>query len=92
MRRVFTPVFIGLVLLAAPARAEWQEELSVQLIEEHECELAFLSQVIEREIGANTVVIAKAHCEDGRAFDVLRDNDFKPFDIKECGIVEKIEC
>jgi hypothetical protein len=82
-----------LPFLAAPAAAEgWQDELSRQLDHEEKCTVAFLSQVVERFVDGREVVIAKAHCEDKRAFDAYRDNPRKPFRVTECGVVEKIAC
>ncbi|MCP4329345.1 MAG: hypothetical protein GY791_13010 [Alphaproteobacteria bacterium] len=77
---------------SAAAALSWQQELTLQLDEEQGCTLSFLSQVVERVIDGRETVIAKAHCEDKRAFDVYRDNPRKPFEIKPCGIVEEIAC
>jgi hypothetical protein len=82
-----------LLLLAAPAAAEsWQDDLNRQLDRDENCTVAFLSQVVERIVDGREIVIAKAHCEDKRAFDAYRDNRRQPFRVTECGIVEKIAC
>jgi len=82
-----------LAFFALPAAAEgWQDDLTRQLDHEQKCTVAFFSQVVERTVDGREVVIAKAHCEDNRAFDVYRDNPRKPFRVTECGVVEKMEC
>ena len=65
-------------------REVWAPALADQIYKDHLCVVAFLSQVVEREIEGSEVVIAKVHCEDDRAFDVYRDNPLRRFDITEC--------
>jgi len=75
----------ALTLAALPAAAqEWQPELTDQMLRLYDCEVAFFSQVAEREVDGNQVVIAKVHCIDKRTFDALRDSAFKPFEIHPC--------
>ena len=73
----------------APAVAEqsdWEPELSDQLAEEKECELDYLTGVIEKEVDGIPVVIGRAHCKDGRSFDIARNDPFEPFELKLCDI------
>ena len=66
------------VLPAVPAPAgDWEAELSDQAMDEVQCKVAFFSQVAERELDGNRVIIAKVHCEDKRTFDAYRGNDFE---------------
>ena len=70
-------VLLGLLLgagLAQAAAAGW----------DHDCMVAFFSGVIEREVDGKPVIIAKAHCEDGRTFDALQRDEFEDFEITEC--------
>lgn len=69
--------------LAAQER-EWQVQLTEQILSEYECEVAFLSQVAERTVNGNQVVLAKVHCVDKRSFDAYRDSAFEPFEIHPC--------
>lgn len=78
-----------LVLIAGPAAAAWPEDLTRQLEWEHDCEVEFLSGVIEREVEGAALVIAKAHCEDGRVFDALRRGELDDFELNECTPVEQ---
>ena len=73
----------------APAVAEqsdWEPELSDQLAEEKECELDYLTGVIEKEVDGIPVVIGRAHCKDGRSFDIARNDPFEPFELKLCDV------
>ncbi len=79
-------------LMSSAAAGGWEIQLAAQLETEEKCILAFVSQVVEREIDGVQSIIAKAHCEDKRAFDVSRSSPLKPFHITPCGIVEKMVC
>jgi hypothetical protein len=80
---------VALLALAAPALADWEEDLAAQLRWDHDCVLNLLSQVLEREIDGQLVVIAKAHCEDGRTFDAVQRNELEDFEITECTPTEQ---
>ena len=73
-----------LIAVAQPALADWQEELAAQLRWDEECKVAFYSGVIERVVDGRQVVIAKAHCEDGRVFDAIQRDEFQDFELNEC--------
>jgi hypothetical protein len=77
------------ITLAWPAQAEWEENLAAQLRWDHNCKVNFYSGVIERLIEGNLVVIAKAHCDDGRLFDAIQRNELEEFEISECTPVEQ---
>lgn len=80
---------LSAVLGAAPAAADWQEDLAAQMRWDHECQVSFFSNVIERDVDGQPVVIAKAHCEDGRVFDAIQRNAFEDFEVNECTPVEQ---
>ncbi len=69
---------------ASQALADWREDLEEQMKEEHECKVAFYSNVVERRVDEQQVVIARVHCMDRRSFDAMRSDEFELFDIKEC--------
>ena len=73
----------------APAVADWQEDLALQMQWDHDCEVSFFSNVIERDVDGETVVIAKAHCVDGRVFDAIQRGAFEDFEVNECTPVEQ---
>lgn len=75
-------------LLARPdptaAQAGWQGDLAAEIELTEGCKVAYLSHVVERTVDGRQMVMAKAHCEDGRVFDVLRPDVFEPFQFNEC--------
>ena len=79
----------ALLATSSPALADWQEDLAAQLRWDHECIVRFYSGVIERMIDNQMVVIAKAHCEDGRTFDATQRNELEGFEITECTPTEQ---
>lgn len=88
-------VAVGLllaVLVSAPAQADWPDDLTAEIQDLHNCEVAFLSQVIEREVKGEQLVMAKVHCTDGRAFDAVRVSEYDLFEFKECTVSEKQSC
>ena len=78
-----------LLALASPALANWQDDLAAQLRWDHNCLVQYYSGVIERLIDGQMVVIAKAHCEDGRTFDAIQRNELEDFEITECTPTEQ---
>lgn len=80
---------------AATSQAEqngWQRVLSADIEFEHGCEVAYLSQVVEREVEGDLMVIAKVHCVDQRTFDAIRMRSADAFEFKECTLREKQSC
>jgi hypothetical protein len=82
--KAWWPARALLLVIAWPAKADWEEDLAAQLRWDYECKVNFYSGVIERLIDGNLVVIAKAHCEDGRLFDAIQQNELEEFEINEC--------
>jgi hypothetical protein len=80
---------LALMVIAWPARANWEDDLAAQLRWDHNCVVEFYSGVIERLVEGNLVVIAKAHCEDGRTFDAIQNNELEEFEINECTPTEQ---
>lgn len=74
----------ALVLDADSASAAWQDDLAVEIRAAKGCKVAYLSQVVERSVDGRQVILAKAHCEDGRVFDVSRTDSVAPFEFKDC--------
>ena len=80
---------------ATPSLAEengWQRILSADIEFEHGCEVAYMSQVVEREVEGDLMVIAKVHCVDQRTFDAIRMRSADAFEFKECTLREKQSC
>jgi hypothetical protein len=78
-----------LVAATSPARASWEDDLAAQLRWDHECLVQYYSGVIERMVDGQLVVVAKAHCEDGRTFDAVQRDELEDFEITECTPTEQ---
>jgi len=84
---LFGPLVMALAVAPFPLCAqepEWQPQLAEQMLREYDCEVAFLSQVAERTVNGDLIVLAKVHCIDKRSFDAYRDSAFEPFEIHPC--------
>ncbi|MGH6905473.1 MAG: hypothetical protein ACREIR_22365 [Geminicoccaceae bacterium] len=79
----------ALLAVASPALADWQDDLAAQLRWDHECLVQYYSGVIERMVDGQLLVIAKAHCEDGRTFDAIQRDELEDFEITECTPTEQ---
>ena len=62
----------------------WEGQITVEALDAVNCEVSFISHIVEREMQTGTMVMAKVHCVDNRSFDALRENDAMPFTFKEC--------
>ena len=83
------------LLISAAGQAEeyeWLEELSADIAVMHDCEVAYLSHVVEREGEEGLAVMAKVHCIDQRTFDAFRLRTADVFQYKECTLREKQTC
>ncbi|MFO1069770.1 MAG: hypothetical protein U1E14_14720 [Geminicoccaceae bacterium] len=75
---------VALHPLAAAAQGGWEAQLSAEILEAEHCDVAFIGEVVEREVDGRKVVMAKVTCTDRRSFDAFRDDEFVPFAFKEC--------
>jgi hypothetical protein len=82
-------VAAALLAAASPALADWQDDLAAQLRWDHECLVQYYSGVIERLVDGQLLVIAKAHCEDGRTFDAIQRDELEDFEVTECTPTEQ---
>jgi len=65
----------------------WIDELTLQLLLEHECELAEYEILHEGKLGGQNSYTARAACKDGRRFDASRIGDEDDFNIRLCEVV-----
>ena len=99
-RRLFTSLVAVLVgagiasgaPAAQPEAPEWQEDMSAAIEFQHDCEVAFISHVVERPVEGDLIVMAKVHCVDQRSFDAVRMTRAADFEFKECTLREKQSC
>lgn len=83
-RPVTALVAVLVLTMPASSRAAWQDDLVAEIRVSRGCNVAYLSQVVERTVDGRQVIFAKAHCEDGRVFDASRTDPMMPFELKEC--------
>ncbi len=85
----------GLVLAIAGlapvawAQASWEEQLTLQMLQDENCEVTFITQVIERDTPDGKFIQALVGCADQRTFNVLRDKGLKRFTIAPCKTDER---
>ncbi len=72
--------------------ADWHDELTRQIAHDEGCEVAFISQVIERDVNGKRLIMAKVHCEDKRSFDAIRVSDDFAFEFKACEVPNAETC
>jgi len=81
------------ITMPRPAAAQtWQNDLAEQIAEERDCEVSFLSHVVERDMEGRLVVMAKVHCIDKRTFDALRMDELDQFRITLCEDPDVASC
>ena len=94
-RQGFVRGCFALALTAAPGAAfgaDWHKELSLQIGQDESCEVAFMSQVVERTVNGQRVIMAKVHCEDRRSFDAYRGSDDEAFKFTACEVPDAETC
>lgn len=82
--RVLVATLVAIGSVAQAQEPAWQAQLAEEIALVEDCELRFVSQVVERVVDGRPIVMAKAHCADERVFDVWRDDPLAPFSFKEC--------
>ena len=78
--------------IAARAQSGWENELALEIEIAQKCKVAFLSHVVERTVDGRQLVMAKAHCEDQRVFDAVRQEQAEPFRFSECEAAAATSC
>ncbi|MFO1188055.1 MAG: hypothetical protein U1E97_00300 [Alphaproteobacteria bacterium] len=70
----------------------WEVDLARDIMGAKGCEVEFLSQVIERQVGGQQIVMAKVHCRDQRTFDATRRGASAAFEYRECEKRDEASC
>ena len=87
--------FVALILCSVPliaAGEDWHEELTLQIDHDEDCDVNFMSQVVERIVNGQRVIMAKVHCKDKRTFDAYRGSDDEAFQFKACEVPNAESC
>ena len=84
MIRSFVLVTVLTLVPADTREPEWQLDLEMQLLEQKQCEMLYVTRPRESELGGERTVSGRAHCADGRNFDFSRLRSYQPFEFKDC--------
>ena len=76
--------FIALGTPATAAQNLWELPLRWQLQTEQRCELRYFTNLRTDRIDRQQFVAGRAHCADGRAFEVIRLHGLQPFAVRQC--------
>ena len=82
----------GIVMFGGPpatADDSWKLPLRWQLDTEQRCDVGYFTNVRIGKVNGRQVVAGRAHCRDGRAFEVVRTDVLRPFALKQCLIAEE---
>ncbi|MDJ0948645.1 MAG: hypothetical protein QNJ94_06970 [Alphaproteobacteria bacterium] len=85
MRRLIAGLVFGAIgFAAAAAQASWEDQLSLQMMQDENCEVTYITQVIERDLPEGKFIQALVGCADKRTFIAYRDKDLRRFKITVC--------
>jgi hypothetical protein len=85
-------LYLGIVCLgswsaaAVAADDDWRGRLAGQMRLEQKCEVAYLTGVVDQGDDEDRLVLARVHCEDGRAFDVTAKGEAPRFAVQRCDV------
>lgn len=81
-------IFLSLpgVSLGQSSDPAWLDELKEQIALEKECEIAYLMNIREGQLGGSPYYEARVQCADGRMFDASRVGSSGFFEFKACEI------
>ena len=87
MWKVISAAFMCILITGAQAQTPvWEKNLRTQLAAEENCELNYLTNIKETAKDGKVEIVARAHCSDGRAFDIEGLKSKKSFAIRSCKI------
>lgn len=84
MKRIVLLFTIAALTIAADDKAAWEVQLEAQLLEEKQCDMLYITDPRTLELGGETTVSGRAHCQDGRSFDFSRLRASDPFELADC--------
>lgn len=79
--------------LAGPAAAaDWEQQLTRQMLADHGCEVDFFVMVEESWREGRKVIRTRVQCLDRRLFDASRIGDTGTFEVERCGGDDQRSC
>jgi hypothetical protein len=94
-RRAIAAFLAAILLLPGMVNAQneqepsWMAPLRKQLMQEENCALIYTTSMQELPLAGRISLSGRAHCEDGRSFDVERNSVDQPFTFRAC---EPVAC
>ena len=89
---LFLLIWVLLGAQSAVAEEGWKRDLRAEIRAQQDCEVAFLSHIVERSIEGRQMVMVKVHCMDQRSFDAVRQDKAAVFQFKECTRANTSSC
>ena len=87
MWKVITAVFMCILATKAFAETQvWEKNLTTQLATQENCELSYLTNIKESAKDGGVQIVGRAHCADGRAFDIEGTKSDKSFALRSCKV------
>lgn len=84
MKRMFCIVMIAMLSVAAAEEPDWRLELREQIETQENCDVLYITNFRESELGGDTATSGRAHCRDGRNFDFARLKPYLSFEFQAC--------
>ncbi|MFD0914819.1 hypothetical protein ACFQ14_00195 [Pseudahrensia aquimaris] len=72
--------------MAQQTDAGWLEELRFDMQFNHDCEVAYFLNIVERNQSEGLFVSARVMCADGRSFDASKKANDEEFSVEACGV------
>ncbi|MGI9482766.1 MAG: hypothetical protein ACR2OR_10470 [Hyphomicrobiales bacterium] len=87
MWKVIAAALVCILATKAFAEAEvWEKALTSQLAAQENCELSYLTNIKESAKDGDVQIVGRAHCADGRAFDIEGMKSGKSFALRSCKV------
>ena len=74
----------GVALAQSEIEPSWMAPLRKQLLKDENCALLYTTSMQELPLTGRISLSGRAHCEDGRSFDVERKSFDQPFTFSAC--------
>ena len=84
VKRILGLMVIAAITMGAQDEPLWKLELRLQLQDDLKCNMIYTTNERTLELGTETTLSGRAHCEDGRAFDYARLRQQERFKLTDC--------
>ena len=84
VNRILGLMVIAAITMGAQEEPLWKLELKLQLEDDMKCDMLYTTNERALELGGETSLSGRAHCQDGRAFDYARLKQQDRFKFTDC--------